>query len=444
MFQIKNKIIIGLFLVATCATITSCSKEYLDPSAAPVPSVVTNVDALMNLSAGLQRRFTIGRQSPLYTSSLGGAFSVYALNTLNAGNLTEVAAQAGKGALQPDNGFVIQLWAQNLLLKVEAETILDNLGVALDPTDRVGLKAHASIFYALSLGTLSQFYQQIPLTKGLNATFSPRADALLKAIAALEAADTDLATTTPSAKLLGKIPPGIDLRNTIKALLARYYNMHSMITGTYNATSGNKAIAFANAASLTIKSEFRFSAVTPNPLGEQNITINVYGAIDSTLGLRNGLAPTPTFSTDPRIGFYISRVGGNFPMKGFATNLTSSYPVYLPGEMSLIVAENLARQSLFPQAKTALDIVRTKTTDIYGIGAAQAPYAGTLDQASLLTDIYKQRRIELFLSGMELEDARRFNRPAPNAPNEERNRTFYPYPFIERDNNTNTPADPAI
>ena len=90
--------------------------------------------------------------------------------------------------------------------------------------------------------------------------------------------------------------------------------------------------------------------------------------------------------------------------------------------------------------------MRTKTalSDIYGIGAAQAPYAGTLDQASLLTDIYKQRRIELFFSGMELEDARRFNRPAPNAPNEERNRTFYPYPFIERDNNTNTPADPVI
>ena len=29
-------------------------------------------------------------------------------------------------------------------------------------------------------------------------------------------------------------------------------------------------------------------------------------------------------------------------------------------------------------------------------------------------------------------------------PNEERNRNFYPYPQIERDNNTNTPDDPTI
>ncbi len=125
-------------------------------------------------------------------------------------------------------------------------------------------------------------------------------------------------------------------------------------------------------------------------------------------------------------------------------NTTASYPVYLPGEMSLIIAENYARQNLFPQSKTALDAVRTKTTDIYGIGAAQPAYSGPMTAVDLLQDIYKQRRLEMFLSGQELEDSRRFGRPAPNAANEERNRTFYPYPLIERDNNTSTPADPAI
>jgi starch-binding outer membrane protein, SusD/RagB family len=443
MKKILNKITIVLLTAGTAIGISSCNKEYVNPSAGSVPSVTANVDALMNLCAGMQRRFTVGRQSPLYNAPIGGAYAVYALNTLNAGNLTEAALQAGKGAVQPGNSTVTQLWGQNLLLKTEAETVLDNLNIATDPADKVGLKAYASIYYALSLGTLAQFYEQIPLTKGLNATFSPRIDALQKAITVLESADADLASTNPSGKFLGKVPAGIDAKNTVKALLARYYNMHSMATGTYNAVSGNKAITFAGAASTTIKSEFRFSAATPNPLGEQNVTVNVYGAIDSTLGLRNGLAPVPA-ATDPRIGFYISKVGGIYPMKGFAAILTTSYPVYLPGEMSLIIAENYARQSNFTAAKTALDIVRTKTTDAFGIGAAQPAYSGTLDQASLLTDIYKQRRIELFMSGMELEDARRFTRPAPNATTEERNRTFYPYPFSERDNNTNTPADPAI
>ena len=435
----------ALYLVIGCCIVTtSCNKEYINPSAASVPSVTTNVDGLMTLCAGLQRRYTIGRQSPLYTGPIAGAYSVYALYTLNIGNTAEKELETGKGAITQGNAIVSQMWAQCLLTRTEAETVLNNLNVATDPGDKVGLKAYASIFYALSMGTLVQFFEKIPLTNGLNAEFSPRADALQKVITTLESVDADLATTSPSAKFISKVPAGIDIKNTVKALLARYYNIQSMITGTYNATSGNKAITFATAASQTIKSEFRFTATTTNPLGEWNFTVNVFGAIDSTLGLRNGLAPVPAAS-DPRIGFYISRTGPTtYPLKAFALNTTASYPVYLPGEMNLIVAENYARQNSFTQSKTALDLVRTKTTDIYGIGANQPAYSGPLTATDLLQDIYKQRRIEMFLCGQELEDSRRFARPAPNTPNEERNRTFYPYPLIERDNNTNTPADPAI
>ncbi|MRG45461.1 RagB/SusD family nutrient uptake outer membrane protein [Chitinophaga sp. SYP-B3965] len=431
-------------MLGSCFPIISCNKEYINPSAASVPSVTTSVEGLMTLCAGLQRRFTIGRQSPLYCAPIGGGYSVYALYTINIGNTAEKELETGKGAVTQGNAVVTQLWAQCLLGKTEAEVVLSNLTVAADPADRVGLKAYASIFYALNLGTLAQFFEQIPLVKGENAAFSPRADALQKAIEALESVDADLATTSPSAKFLTKVPPGIDIKNTVKALLARYYNIQSMITGTYNAASGNKALAFAAAASQVIKSEFRFSAVNTNPLGEWNVTVNVFGAIDSTLGLRNGLAPVPAAS-DPRVGFYISRTGPTtFPLKGFAQVITTSYPVYLPGEMSLIIAENYARQSLFPQSKTALDAVRTKTTDIYGIGASQPAYSGAMTMPALLTDIYKQRRLEMFISGQELEDSRRFARPAPNVAGEERNRNFYLYPLIERDNNTNTPADPGI
>jgi hypothetical protein len=438
-----NQIAIMLF-IGSFVIITSCNKEYINPSTASVPSVTTSVDGLMNLCAGLQRRFTIGRQSPLYNAPIAGAYSVYALRTLNIGNTSEAELETGKGTISGGNSIVTQMWAQCLLTKTEAETVLNNLSVAVDPADKVGLKAYGSIFYALSMGTLVQFFEKMPLTNGNNAVFSTRAEALQKVITVLESADADLATTSPSSKFVSRVPAGIDLKNTVKALLARYYNIQSMITGTYNATSGNKALSFAAAASLTVKSEFRFSATTTNPLGEWNFTVNVFGAIDSTLGLRNGLAPMPA-ATDPRVGFYISRTGPTtFPIKAFALNTTASYPVYLPGEMNLIIAENYARQNSFTQSKTALDAVRTKTTDIYGIGAAQPAYSGPLTTAGLLEDIYKQRRLEMFLSGQELEDSRRFGRPAPNTPNEERNRTFFPYPFIERDNNTNTPADPVI
>lgn len=441
-----KRIAVAFLLGCTLLPGSSCNKEYINPSAGSVPSVETNPDALMTLCAGLQRRYSIGRQSPFYCATVGGGYSVYALYTINIGNTSEKEVETGKGAITLNNSFITQMWTQCLLLRTEAETVLSHLDVATDPGDRMGLKAYASIFYAMGMGMLVQYYEQIPLVNGVNATFSPRAEALKKVIQVLESADTDLAATAISAKFLGKVPPGIDAKNTIKALLARFYNMQSMITGTYNTADGNKAITYAQAASLTIKSEFRFSTATPNPVGDLAATRNVFGAIDSSLGLRNGLAPVPAAS-DPRVEFYISQTSATtYPLKAFAFNNVASYPVYLPGEMMLIIAENYARQQQFPNAIVALNAVRTKKAadDIYGVGANQSPYAGAVTQGAILTDIYKQRRLEMFISGQELEDSRRFNRPGPNQPGEERNRNFYPYPLSERDNNPNTPGDPAI
>ncbi|MFT4022700.1 MAG: hypothetical protein QM664_02815, partial [Flavihumibacter sp.] len=64
--------------------------------------------------------------------------------------------------------------------------------------------------------------------------------------------------------------------------------------------------------------------------------------------------------------------------------------------------------------------------------------AASPDKDEILTEIYRQRCIELFMSGLKLEDMRRFGRPVT-----ERKRNFFPYPFSERDNNPNTPSDPA-
>ncbi len=445
----KNYLVALVFLSGIAGINSSCNKEYVNPSSASTGSVTKSVDALMNLAAGLQRRYSIGRQSPVYNLPVAGGYGVFALRTTNTGNVAETDLEGGRAAVTPNNSIVASLWSQCLLGKNECQIILDNLATATDPGDRVGLKAYASIFYALNMGALCQFYEKIPLATESNASFSNREEVLLKIVQVLESVDADLATTNPSAKFLSKIPAGIDIKNTVKALLARYYNMHSMATGTYLAASGTKAVTYAQAASQSIKSEFRFSTLTTNSFGELALGGNVFAAVDSSLGLKNGLAPVPA-SSDPRVGFYLRRVGGNLLMNGFGATNISSIPVYLPGEMNLIIAENNARSGSFPASKTALDLVRTKTTDAYGIGANQPPYTGALTTVDLLNDIYKQRRLELFLSGMELEDSRRFARIAPIAPpapinaNAERNRTFYPYPLTERTNNTNTPADPAL
>ena len=109
----------------------------------------------------------------------------------------------------------------------------------------------------------------------------------------------------------------------------------------------------------------------------------------------------------------------------------------------MIKAEAYARMASpdLTNAVVELNKVITKTPaqDPFGIGAGESPYAGLLTQTDVLDEIYRQRCIELFMSGLKLEDMRRFGRP-----DAERKRNFFPYPFRERDNNPNTPPDPPF
>lgn len=111
--------------------------------------------------------------------------------------------------------------------------------------------------------------------------------------------------------------------------------------------------------------------------------------------------------------------------------------------MTLIKAEAYARQAS-PDAGLALIelnkiITKKPAADPYGVGADLLPLVGPLTPAQILTEVYKQRSIEMFLSGQRLEDSRRLGRPQT-----ERKRNFVNYPFRERDQNPNTPVDPSF
>ena len=87
--------------------------------------------------------------------------------------------------------------------------------------------------------------------------------------------------------------------------------------------------------------------------------------------------------------------------------------------------------------------MRTKTTDIYGVNANLQIYTGAVTQDAVLLEIYRQRCIELYMTGLKLDDSRRFGRPGPGDVNAERSRNFYPYALSEKQNNPNTPPDPV-
>ena len=431
----KNTII--LFITAIFL-FGSCDKEYLNPSAASQQQVITDVNGLMSLANGLQFKYTIGRASPGYTLPTASGLLGKELVNLNTGNTDEQLLMQGGSGVVGSNGVLTNNWAQSHLLRNNADLILNNLTIVTDQGVKGALQAHASIFKALALGNLAMFWEKAPITTESNAPFVTRLEVLNMAIATLETGAAELAKAPVPTFFTSRIVTGIDYANTINALIARY----ALMAGNYD-----KALSAANAVKLaiTIKSSFTHDDLTRNALFETSFSNrNVCEPVDNKFGLPAALQTDPA---DKRVAFFFNATGGagtvNRGRASFFTANNSALPIYRTGEIMLIKAEALVRKATpdLAGAVTQLNNVLTKTAtqDAWGIGAERPAYAGNVTTADILTEIYRQRSIELFLTGMRLEDNRRFGRPAA-----ERGRDFAPYPFTERDNNTSTPADPAL
>ena len=215
----------------------------------------------------------------------------------------------------------------------------------------------------------------------------------------------------------------------------------------------DNALTAANKVSLAARSFFRYNATNANPIWETVVAsnYNVTAVRNKAFGMPAAIKPDS--ANDKRFAFYLlspNTVNTVERIRGFALTADGSWPVYLPGEVTLIKAEALARKGQLPEAVIELNKVITKkaAADAWGVGADLPPFV-SVDKDAILLEIYRQRNVELFFSGLRLEDARRFGRNMPAKdvvdPLDETNRIFYPYPLIERDNNpTNTPPDPAI
>lgn len=428
--KMKKFIIVSVFM---SLFLTSCDEEFLDPTRASEEDVFSSRDGLIGAANGLQSRYSVGRQSPFgYALITGNGFTTNELGVPQAGNLDEVALYSGSGEVLPNNGIVSNIWAQSLILNSESQKVINNINRLTVPVEKATVLVHASIFKALALGNLIQFFERVPISTAKNATFNSRAEVLAEVIKTLE----DTKSSLPSATGFTGIAPGINYTNTVNALLARFY----LISGNLD-----KAFEHATLVNLTVRSGFQFDAVNQNAIAATAFLVaNNYQPIGRSLGLPASLQPN---AADGRINFYINPTSTVSAVRGagFWGAITSTVPVYLPGEMILIRAEVLARKNQLPEAVTEINRVLQKTAaaDVWGVGANLPAYSGTVDQPSLLTEIYRNRCIELFMSGLKLEDTRRFNRPGAGAPGAERNRNWYPYPDSERFNNPNTPANPA-
>ena len=431
----KNKIIKSSIVVAVFAGALlpiGCKKDYTDPNRATDEQVFSSAKGLTGVVTGLQRVYTLGRASNLYNHITINGLTTNELIVVNTGNTAEVQLAAGGTNVDGNNSMLTTYWTNLNKVIYDADKAIESAKTLSDKNFASGLIAYASIFKALSIGGLSQFWEKVPAGIGVSVTFIDRVDGYKKAITVIDEALAAITANAISAAFISSVPAGIDINNTLHALRARY----SLFAGLYP-----QALAEANLVDLTKKSTFNFDALSLNPLYEvATSTNNVVQPKDSTLGL---LVPLQPALTDGRVPFYTSinaSIAPRFRIKGFGDAAATAFPIYLPGEMILIKAEAYARAGTpdLVNGTAELNKVVTKNNDIYGVNANQ-PAAAPATIAELLDQIYRNRCIELFMSGLKLEDMRRFGRPTA-----ERKRNLMPYPLRERDNNPNTPPDPPF
>jgi starch-binding outer membrane protein, SusD/RagB family len=430
----KKFIITALFVPLMAA----CSLDVTDPNTATDEEVLNSREGIIAFTTGMQG-YVKGTALQAIIRTPAVSTREMAINTTFA-NLVEL--EAGGIALPEENASILQIWSRLLRVVDMTSQIIDNANnVQLSGPERSEILAIAHIYKAMALGFLVSNFEQAPITSDEtgNAEFLPRAQVLNEAIRLLNDADQVVSTTAPTSTFRTQ---GLDIENTIQALLARYH----LMAGNYD-----DAIDAANNVDASATSIFFYDGSSSrNPIYDDVFTSESFAA-------RDNLGSPLAEAGDQRIDFFlIDDDALSAPndleidiLDGFFGSPSTAIPVYRPGEMALIRAEAYARTDRPGNAVTEINSIRTKSPgdDPFGLGADLGVYTGATDEASLIEEIYRQRSAELYLTGMRMEDARRLDRPAvPNSPalTDERNRNYYPYPIQEQQSNPNTPQNPAI
>jgi hypothetical protein len=448
MKNIKIFTIIGILLISS-GLFTACDTDFDNPNNPTEDVVLGTKEGLFALATGIRQYYSVTAlrqviEAPGITTRELGVTNTFL-------NINELAK--GGAELPSESGGITNPWVNLLRAKGMAESLIEGANtVELSPGTRSGVLAYGNLFKAMSLGALIQMFEQAPINNAANgaAEFSDRVTVLNNCIILLEDARDAIAANPISNDFKTNVLwSDMNLEKTVNAFLSRYY----LLAGEYT-KSINAANAVLNHNDPT-NSMWIYDANNQNPIW--NRTVNSADLNPQTnFGLLGNYIPE---AGDGRVEFYLGAdagfanadAGGQAlsEMLGFFDSSTTSIPVYLPGEMLLNKAEAYARDNQLSKAVIELNLVRQKNNDPLGVNANLGAWTGNeTSQTEILEEIYKNRSIELFLSGMRFEDSRRFhpNYAVPMEANttNERNRNFYPYPSIERENNPNTPVDPSI
>lgn len=417
----------GAAAVLLAAAVGGCSLDLTNPNAPSEVEVITTVDGMITLAVGLQAQ---------YADNVNIFLRAPALVTDEWGT-RPIALPADvslvTGSPDPSFGVVSDPFAAGYRIARTANILIENAPqVELGTGLRAGITSLARLIKGMALGNLYMQYERLPANAGDAALPQPRAEVLDSVIALLEAARADVASV-PDADLAGfrtrVLGTGFDLRNTIDAMLARYY----LFDGRYQA-----AIDAAGRVNLGVLSVLQYPNPGANPIWN-------YSAVARYTGTRKSFF-TQAEPGDQRPAYWAVRTAGSvgtpdsvFDFRKYGGR-NDPFPLYLPDEMRLIQAEAYTRLGQFALARTRINEVRTQAAT----GGVDEPRAvlpalsvEALDtEAELFAQILYERRYELYAQGLRWEDLRRLSAYTSIRPSMQ----FLPYPQSECDRN---PADPC-
>jgi hypothetical protein len=435
---------------AACTVLGACSLDLQNPNSPTESQVTTSVDGVIALATGLQGRFAMSYGNFAYMAGLvTDEFASTAAALISISDAEQGAVPSGTAIA--DNVF--NSVYRTVRTADDLLTGSDALASQFEPGTRSGLRALAFALKAEALGEAIQSYQRIPInTYGVTApSYVGRTEALAYVRALLDSAAATIAATPPSVFFNANIiTPGVNLPNVIQLFRARYARM-----------ANDDATALAAANQVARSGPAALSLLTfPAP------GVNPYASVT---GGTNGIAPRRQWrlsmaAQDQRFVYFVTpsttltgRVGAALDPWSRYANPQAPLAVYFPDEALLIKAEALANQSQVAAAQAALDSVRTDCTGGRGLDDPKAclpPLSTQLSQSQLLTEIYVQRRYELFGTGLRWEDTRRraaIRGPvsAPAVPTDGQ-RCWLPYAVGDRNANPNAtftalpdPTEPA-
>ena len=415
--------------ITAFAALSGCNLDKTNPNAPTQGTILGGREGVTALAIGLQARFGSGMSSFIFPGGLISDEFGTPIGALQSYKDAEV------GALAETYDAVELPWQSHYQTIKTADDLIANAPlVSLGDETLSGILGMSYLLKAASLGDLVQLYQKININpRSESLAFVDRPIALASILGLLDSAlvqNRKFATRSVfDASIRAR---GFDIGNTILAMQARYQRL----AGNWDA-----ALAAANQVDTSVVSVMPFSDQAINPLFDLSARSSYVRPRDTLrIAAEPGDAPVAFNLTGATVA------GTVRPIRSFTQFAATTSPIafYWPGEIMLIKAEVWANTGQLALAAAQVNYVRTRCG-----GASNQPKAclpalaasSLTTQAQIIDEIYKQRKFELFGTGLRWEDVRRQRLVSATSPFAKR--CWLLYPNSERNTEPNVPANPA-